>query len=136
MTLLDTGPLVALIDQRERHHEWAVEAFAAVGPELLTCEAVLAETGFLLRSRPDLFDALLLEVEAGRLGVEAMAREVGRLRQLVRKYRSVPMSFADACMVRLSELHRAAQLMTLDRDFELYRRDGRGVIPLVAPWRA
>jgi len=55
--------------------------------------------------------------------------------RLLRKYADTPMSFADACLVRMSELRRNSRLFTLDQDFAAYRRNGRGRIPLLAPWQ-
>ena len=52
-TLVDTGPIVALLNRQDRHHGWAVDTFAAVRPPLLTCEAVLSEAAYLLRRLTD-----------------------------------------------------------------------------------
>lgn len=52
----------------------------------------------------------------------------------MRRYAAVAMSLADACLVRLSELHRDCRVLTLDRDFARYRRHGRSVIPIISPW--
>jgi len=59
--------------------------------------------------------------------------EAEHLRRLMKRYADVPMSLADACLVRLTEQRRQARLLTLDSDFRRYRRLGRQVIPLVAP---
>jgi len=53
---------------------------------------------------------------------------------LLEKYADAPMSLADACLVRLSELHRDSRVLTLDRHFLRYRRLGRSLIPLICPW--
>ena len=50
--LLDTGPLIAILDRRDAHHNWAWDQFDAIDPPLLTCEAVLTEACFLARARP------------------------------------------------------------------------------------
>ena len=134
--VVDTGPIVALLDTDEAHHDWARSQFAALGPPLLTCEAVLSEASFLLQragADPSLPVTL---VERGALRVErpitseADALAVGRL---IRRYRSVPMSFADACLVRIVECTDNASIMTLDSDFRVYRQAGRRVIPLLIP---
>lgn len=134
MTLLDTGPLVALLDARERRHRWAVEAFAAVEGPLATCEAVLTETCFLLRRWPEAFEQVLERVEDGVLKLAALGADGPALRKLMRKYSDVPITYADAYLVRLSEKLPGARVLTLDRDFEVYRRNGREVIPLLAPF--
>ena len=134
--IVDTGPIVALLDADEARHEWARTRFAALRPPLLTCEAVLSEASFLLQRAGA--DPALPVTLAGRgvlrverpLSSEADADAVG---QLMRRYRSVPMSFADACLVRLVEGIENASIMTLDSDFRIYRQAGRRVIPLLAP---
>ncbi|MGI9175334.1 MAG: hypothetical protein ACR2GR_08465 [Rhodothermales bacterium] len=55
------------------------------------------------------------------------------LDSLMTTYRNVPMDFADACLVRMSELHPDSQVMTLDSDFDIYRRHRREVIPVIRP---
>ena len=134
--VVDTGPIVALLDTDEAHHDWARSQFAALGPPLLTCEAVLSEASFLLQragADPSLPVTL---VERGALRVEraitseADALAVGRL---IRRYRNVPMSFTDACLVRIVECTDNASIMTLDSDFRVYRQAGRRVIPLLIP---
>lgn len=135
MVLVDTGPLVALQNQREDHHRWSIEAFQSVSGPVVTCEAVLTETGFLLRKWPEAFDLLLEHVERGRIQVESLVEDAASLRKLMKKYRSVPMAYADACLVRLSEKFPKAPVLTLDTDFDVYRRSGRQVIPLLAPFR-
>lgn len=132
-TLLDTGPLVALLDVRDRHHRWAVEAFAATGEAMITCEAVLAETCFLIARWPAAVDEVFARVHNGALRVESMIEEAHAVHALMRRYRSVPASYADACLVRLTELHGSATLLTVDSDFRIYRRNGRQAIPMRAP---
>lgn len=60
--------------------------------------------------------------------VEAVAR-------LMRKYASVPMSLADACLVRMAELSPESTILTLDHDFRVYRKSGRQVVPVIMPGR-
>jgi len=54
---------------------------------------------------------------------------------LMEKYADIPMSFADASLVRMSEIHGKARVMTCDSDFSIYRKNGRQSIPLIAPWK-
>jgi predicted nucleic acid-binding protein len=136
LTFVDAGPLVAFLHRNEKHHAWAVDAFRSASGVLTTCEAALTEACFLLGSGTAVADLLLEQVQSGRLRVEPMVPEVTALRSLMRKYRDVPMSYADAGLVRLTELHPDCVLMTLDRDFDIYRRNGRQLIPLVAPFRS
>jgi len=135
--ILDTGPLVAYFDRRQRYHTWAQEQFASMAAPLLTCEAVVAEALHLLRRTPDAQDAVLELLARGTLSVSFdAAGEIGAVRQLMRRYRSVPMSFADACLVRMAELRADHHVCTLDRDFEIYRKHGSEPIPLLSPGAA
>jgi predicted nucleic acid-binding protein len=63
----------------------------------------------------------------------AVEEEQADLRALMRRYRNRPMSLADACLVRLSEIHTTAEVFTLDSDFRIYRRHGNRVIPVRMP---
>jgi predicted nucleic acid-binding protein len=132
--IVDTGPLVALLSGRDRHHKWAKSVFAAVTPPALTCEAVLAEAWHLLRGTAKGQSALLELLAADIVVVEfTLAAELDPVRRLVARYRDRPMSLADACLVRMAELFDEARVVTIDPDFSVYRKHGRQVIPLTAP---
>ena len=132
--IVDTGPLVALLSRRDRYHRWALETFAGVKPPVLTCEAALAEAWHLLSGTAKGQSALLDLIAAGALAVEfALISELAAVRRLVARYRDRPMSLADACLVRLAELFDEAEVITLDRDFSIYRKHGRQAIPLISP---
>ena len=106
-----------------------------MAPPLFTCEAVLSEAQFLLNDRGGDPRAVLDWVRVGVLNIAFGAEdEMDRLMALQRSYRSFPMDFADACLVRMAELHRRASVLTTDSHFKIYRRNGRQVIPLIAPW--
>ena len=134
--LLDTGPLVAFFDRSDADHPWAKQQWAHATTPMLTCEAVLAEAAYLLQERAGLQGNKLLEllerkVLAVPFRLEEHATPVARL---LEKYSDNGMQLADACLVRMSELHRECLVFTLDRrDFRIYRRFERKVIPLVAP---
>jgi predicted nucleic acid-binding protein len=132
--LIDTGPLVAAIDRREPWHEWSSQQVGQSAAPLLTCESVISEAWFLLRAtdvgRASLLD--LLEREALRVGLTVQEHLPGVV-DLMRRYADVPMSLADACMVRMSELTEDCVVLTLDSDFRIYRRHGRKSIPLLIP---
>jgi predicted nucleic acid-binding protein len=132
--LLDTGPLVSFLASGLEHHEWAVEQWKQLRPPLLTCEPVLTEAAFLLKREGRDTDSLFALLERGviRIGVTIQEHQAD-LRALMRRYRNRPMSLADACLVRLSEMHAAAEVLTLDSDFRIYRRHGNRVIPLRMP---
>lgn len=132
--LLDTGPLVALLDRRDAYHSWAKSQWASLKPPLLTCEAVLSEACFLLRAHPPGCQAA---VELLRRGVVAVAfrleDHLEPVAKLLGKYAATPMSLADACLVRMSECCGDSAVLTLDGHFRLYRRHGRLVVPAIMP---
>ncbi len=132
--LLDTGPLVAFLDRRDRHHGWAKTQWAEIDPPLLTCEAVLTEACFLVRSLPGGSTAVLDLVIRGVVWIDFdLEADAGAVGKLLARYESVPMSLADACLVRMVEQRRGSRLLTIDRDFRLYRTHGRHVIPTTMP---
>jgi predicted nucleic acid-binding protein len=120
--LLDTGPIVALLDQSEAQHVRCVKRFATLEAPLVTCEAVLAEACFLLRRLPGASAAVLENVKRGLILVPY--RVTGRepqLSRLIKKYQDVPMDFADACLVDMADELGVGQIFTLERDFHVYR---------------
>ncbi len=134
-TIVDTGPLVAFFSKRDSHHDWAVEQFASLTPPLFTCEPVMTEVCFLLAGAGVDPNHALEAVARGGLKVDfPLAAEIDPIRRLVARYRNADISLADACLVRMSEIHSRCQVMTVDRDFLIYRRDGRRTIPLIAPF--
>ena len=133
--LLDTGPLVAWLCRGDRWHRWAVQTFATISPPLVTCEPVLTEVCFLYAREGGDPGRLLRAVAAGHIRVGlAVEQEAEAISALLEKYADAPMSLADACLVRLSELQRDSRVLTLDRHFARYRRLGRSLIPLLCPW--
>lgn len=132
--LVDTGPLVAFLTAGEQHHDWVCEQMKRLNPPLLTCEPVLTETAYLLKREKQHVDPLFALVERGVLNIALhVDAELADLRALMRRYRDQPMSLADACMVRLSELHPRGTILTLDSDFRIYRRHGNKTIPVLMP---
>ena len=134
--LLDTGPLVTFLAAGVGHHDWVCDQWKRLHPPLLTCEPVLTEAAFLLKREGVETDVLFALLERGvlRIGLE-IEDQIADLRTLLRRYRNRPMSLADACLVRLAELHPNGVVFTLDADFRLYRRHGNKVIPVLMPER-
>ncbi len=132
--LVDTGPLFAYFDRRDRWHRWVVEHMSTLRPPFVTCEPVLTEACFLIRRNGGRPADLLSWVARGLLEIgvdlEADAAEIVRL---MTRYQDTPMSLADACLVRLAERIPDCRLFTLDSDFAHYRRSGRRTIPLLIP---
>ena len=134
--LVDTGPLVAYLDRSDRDHAWTKETFMQLTRPLLTCEAVIAESLFLLRRGGIAPDGLLELIGRGLVMPDfTLSKEIGAIQHLMKTYRNIPMSLADACLVRMAEIHDNAKVMTLDSDFVVYRKSRRRVIPLLRPER-
>ena len=134
LVIVDTGPLVALLNRRDKHHKWVVQQLADIKPPMLTCEAVLAEATYLTRSVPHARVALIEMLGEGFLNIGmALADQHSAILAMVRRYTDVPMSLADACLVRLAELHPQSPVLTLDSDFAVYRKNGRQVITMICP---
>jgi uncharacterized protein len=134
LILADTGPLVALFHGADLAHPWTLARFQEFTEPLVTCEAVLTEALHLLRKVPPAQFNLLALWDREILRIQFSAeQEKDALRKLLRRFDSVPMSFADACLVRMSEIHSHCAIWTLDHDFRIYRRSGRQSIPLLVP---
>jgi uncharacterized protein len=132
--LLDTGPLIALINRADLHHGWVAAQFDQIVPPLLTCEAVITEACFLAprTGRPAEESLVLLERGVLRLAFD-LDDNFGQVSSLMKRYASVPMALADACLVRMTELVGDGTVMTLDSDFCVYRRHRRQRIPILMP---
>jgi predicted nucleic acid-binding protein len=131
--VVDAGFLIAVLSSRDRHHSWASAQLPSLSQPWSTCDAALSEAFHLLG-------------EAGRPGLTALlrrgvvvpafdlARDLNRVLTLMQKYADVPMSLADACLVRMTETLPDALVLTTDRDFRIYRRHGRQVVPCLTPY--
>lgn len=132
--IVDTGPLVAFLDRAEQHHQWVAEHIETLEAPLLVCEPVLAEAMYLLGRYPKAQDAVMELVQNGALSIAFRVDEhVGALRKLLRKYQDAPMSLADGCIVRMSEIYDRHKVLTLDSDFLIYRKHGRAPLALIHP---
>ena len=134
--VLDAGPLVAFLNHRETHHDWALQQWRRIEPPMITCEPVIAEVCFLAQRMPKGPRGVmeLLGNGAVQIGFRLQG-EVASVDALMERYANVPMSLSDACLVRMLELHRDSELLTLDSDFSIYRMHGRRVISTIMPGR-
>ncbi len=133
--LLDTGPLVALLDEDEEHHAWATNRMRGLTPPLMLCDAVLTETCFLLKSHARALLQMRLWIQSGFVRHVALDEAaIRRALALMERYVNVPMSFADACLGALAESTPGARLFTLDRDFLIYRQHDDKPLALLAPF--
>jgi len=130
--IVDAGFLIALLSRRDVHHGWAAAQAAERSLPWKTCEAVLSEAFHLLgaRGRPAL--EALLRREAV-MSQSCFADESDRVLSLMEKYADVPMSFADACLVRMTEALPDPVVLTTEEDFRVYRRYSRHVVPCMTP---
>jgi len=120
--LLDTGVIVALLDRSEKFHQVCAEVVGELEAPLITCEAVIAESCYLLRNLAGAPEAVVENVAAGVFQVPfQLSREAVGLKQVLRKYRDRKIDLADACLIRLAEEFETADILTLDRDFAVYR---------------
>jgi predicted nucleic acid-binding protein len=130
--LVDAGFLVALLSRRDANHRWAASQAQRLSPPWTTCEAVLSETSHLLGGRGTRSLAALLR-RGAVICRYRFADDMNAVLKLLDKYADMPMSFADACLVRMTEMLNDPLLLTTDTDFRIYRRHGRQIIPCVLP---
>ena len=132
--IVDSGPIIAALNRRDRHHEWAKAVFASLGGPPTTCEAVLTEVCWQLRESSEAVARVMEMPARGDLLLYPVACEEGvALAGLVRKF-GKRMDLADASIVRLSELFPKARVITTDlADFGIYRRNRNDPIPLIHP---
>jgi len=131
---LDTGPLVAFLDRQDQHHSWARDQLKQIKPPLLSCEAVISEACFLLRSLPRAVDQIEDYLREGVIALDfSLKQRIEGAFALIRKYSQVPMSLADACLVCMAEEIRGCRIFTVDTDFKIYRLPSRRIIPVLMP---
>ncbi|MGH6951120.1 MAG: type II toxin-antitoxin system VapC family toxin [Vitreimonas sp.] len=128
----DAGFLVALLSRRDSNHGWAVAQASRYPPPWATCEAALSETAHLIGKRGVQSFAALLR-RGAVVSAFGFADDSEAVLRLLEKYADVPMSFADACLVRMSETLNDPLILTTDADFRIYRRHGRQAVPCVLP---
>jgi predicted nucleic acid-binding protein len=130
--IVDAGFLIALLGRRDLHHAWAVAQAPRYAPPWKSCEAVLSEAFHLLGVVG--LSALCELLRRRKLVVDfELDKNLEEVLTLMQKYINVPMSLADACVVRMTETYADPILLTTDTDFRIYRRQRRQVIPCVLP---
>ncbi len=133
-SILDAGPLVAFLSDSDEHSKWAVSALVGLPPPFYTCEAVITEASYLARAFAGGGQRVIELVNSGWLQISFVLQdEAAVVQQLMRRYSDVPMSLADACIVRMTEHYDESVVITTDRHFRVYRRNGRSQIPLLTP---
>lgn len=120
--LVDAGALIALLDRDDAHHARCVEALKRIRDPLVTVWPALTEAMHLLAEAPRAPEALCDMVADGALSLIPLdAADLGRIKQLMLKYRDRPMDFADAALVRAAEREGLNRIVTFDADFAIYR---------------
>jgi predicted nucleic acid-binding protein len=130
--LVDAGLLLALLNRRDSHHSWAVTLAPRFAPPWRTCEAVLSEAFHLLASRGAPALSALLRRRA-LLAAFDLDNDMEPVLRLLQKYSNLPMSLADACLVRMSETFADPVILSTDTDFRIYHRHSRQVVPCILP---
>jgi predicted nucleic acid-binding protein len=129
--IADTGLLVALGREKDQHHDWAMEIAEQITWPVLTCEAVLAETAFHLRSSERVLG--MLKDNVVRVAFDCTSH-LEHLHDLATRYADRHPDLADLCLIRMSELYPRHTVITVDEDdFRVYRRNKREAIPLLSP---
>jgi predicted nucleic acid-binding protein len=124
--LLDTGVIIAWLDRREKFHQACVDALQNCSSPLITCEAVIAESCYLLRQLTGAAEAVLANVAEGIFGLpSSLSQSAAEVRRILQKYRDREIDLADGCLIQMAGEYKTAEVLTLDRDFRVYRW-GRG----------
>jgi len=123
-----------MLDADEANHDWVMSQVQRLRAPLVTCEAVLTEAAFLM-SRAGVDSSIVPQlVTRGFVTIAKLFDDdAAQIVRLMARYRNVPMSLTDACLVKLVERTPNATLFTLDSDFSIYRQKGRRLIPLLSP---
>jgi uncharacterized protein len=120
--LLDTGVIVALLDRSESFHRACAQTVREVEAPLVTCEAVIAESCYLLRNLSGASGAVIENIAAGIFQIPfQLSRDTAGVKQVMAKYKDRKIDLADACLIRLAEEFGTPDILTLDRDFAIYR---------------
>lgn len=120
--LLDTGVIVALLDRSEKLHRQCAEAVRKLVAPLITCEAVMAESCYLVRNLPGAPEAIIANVSEGIFQIPfQLSREAVGVRSILRRYQDRAIDLADACLIHLANEFETGDIFTLDRDFQIYR---------------
>lgn len=130
--IADSGFLVALIRRDDARHAWSFAISGRFPSPWHTCEAVLSETFFVAGA--GVRQRVMAMLRRGLIvSAFSLASEQDAVLSLMEKYSDVPMSLADACLVRMTETLPDPMVLTTDSDFRIYRRHSRQVVPCLLP---
>ena len=120
--LLDSSVIVALLDRSQQSHSACAEALRNLERPLVTCEAVIVESCHLLRTLQGAREAVLDNITAGMFQVPfQVSQQAAGVKKLLQKYRDRRIDLADACLIVLASEYETGDILTLDRDFHIYR---------------
>ena len=132
--IADTGVIVAYLDKRDERHKWTYEQMKILPAPYSVCESVITESCFLVSRLHNGKKNVLEMLKAGFLEIDfSLSSEIEAVENLMQKYENVPMSLADACLVRMSETIKDSVVFTTDSDFHIYRKNGKQKIDLIIP---
>ena len=122
------------MSKSDKFHQWAKVELSKINPPLLTCEPVVVESCFLLKSTYGVVDLIFSLLRTKQITIPfSLTNEMAEVEVLMKRYENVPMSLADACLVRMSELIPGSVILTLDSDFRIYRKNRNEAIDLIIP---
>lgn len=134
MILIDTGPLVAFLSRKDSYYEWADRQFQIHPFPFFTCQPVLTETAYFLQKEGVPLDGLYKLLKTGIVEIQLnFESQLDSIFQLTMKYKDQPMDLADACLVRMAELHPQSKILTIDSDFTIYRKHRNQVLDVIMP---
>lgn len=132
--IIDTSAIIAYLNRKEKYHNWVIDYFKEFIPPLITCESVITECSFLLRKvekgNYQLFELIKERILQIKFNLQ---EEFESINFLLQKYSDVPISLADACLIRMSEINKSSKIITLDSDFKIYRKSRDEIIELIIP---
>ena len=120
--LIDTGPIVALFDNSDRHYKNSLDFIKTNDSQLYITLPVITEVMFLLDFNVNAQTDFLLWIYSGALEISEINQDdLKRISHLMKKYHALPMDFADASIVSACERLETTYVATIDSDFEIYR---------------
>jgi len=136
--IVDTGAILALLDENDRWHAFCLHALRQLRLPLLTTEAVLTEVFHLIRRSRTEMEAVWTLFHSGVIVLATIDNsELHRIQALMSRYKDLPMDFADATLVYLGERESITAVFTLDQnDFAVYRIAGKRrfhILPVERP---
>lgn len=134
--ILDTGVLIAFLMPKDKFHPWAISQLSQITDPVITCKPVITEACFLAQRIHHGQSTILKLLKQGHIQIPfILNQEIEAIHNLMESYASVPMSLADACLVRMSEIYEDSSVLTLDSDFQIYRKHRNQNISVIMPDR-